>query len=295
MPLATQINTLASTVANYLRDSVRPRLIPAGGAVGQVLRKTTTTDYAAGWATDRQSFRNRIRNGNFSINQRAVSGTVVLTAGQYGHDGWKAGPNGCTYTITSNNGVTLLITITAGTLQQVMEGALYVPEGGSYTLSWSGTATGRVWQTSAAGAFVASPVTTSSNMSGMIDTVVEFGPGSLYLVQFEPGIQATSFEYRDDELSRCQRYFTRISFASAALLNDVTVSSSLNLLFRTSITPMRATPTVTISGITINTGATVNGAGINESMVGLSATTSASGRQFFTAAAGAYIQASAEL
>ncbi len=35
--------------------------------------------------------KNKIINGNFDINQRAVSGTVSLSAGVYGHDRWKDG------------------------------------------------------------------------------------------------------------------------------------------------------------------------------------------------------------
>lgn len=50
MSLATQINALATHVANYLRDSVLPRLLPAGGTTGQVLAKSSATDYAVAWA-----------------------------------------------------------------------------------------------------------------------------------------------------------------------------------------------------------------------------------------------------
>jgi len=76
--------------------------------------------------------KNAIINGNFQINQRGVSGTVTLAAGAYGHDRFKAGASGCTYTFATSNNVTTL-TISAGSLIQVVEGLnLYTD---TYTLS----------------------------------------------------------------------------------------------------------------------------------------------------------------
>ena len=51
MSLAANINLLAQRTGNALRDLVMPRLLPAGGAVGQVLAKTAATDFAAAWQT----------------------------------------------------------------------------------------------------------------------------------------------------------------------------------------------------------------------------------------------------
>ena len=51
MALATQINTLATRIANYLRDSVLPRVLPGGGTAGQALVKTSGTDFAVGWSS----------------------------------------------------------------------------------------------------------------------------------------------------------------------------------------------------------------------------------------------------
>ncbi|GJD70465.1 hypothetical protein [Methylobacterium gnaphalii] len=162
---------------------------------------------ALSYAGRSPSFRNRIRNGDFSVNQRAVSGTVTLAAFARGHDGWQAGSGGCTYTFATSAGRTT-ITITAGSLYQTIEGALYLPEGGTYTLSWGGTAQGRIYQGSA-GAYAGSPVTASGLTAGT-NTVVEFSTGTVSLAQLEPGNAPTPFEYRDDELRRCQRYFERV-------------------------------------------------------------------------------------
>lgn len=144
--------------------------------------------------------KNAIINGNFGINQRGVSGTVVLSAGVYGHDRWKAGASGCTYTFATTNNVTT-ITITAGSLMQVIEGINL--QSGTYTLSWAGTAQGRVDSGSYAGSGLTGTAVGGTNQT------VEFGTGTVSLVQYEAGSVATPFEHRQygQELALCQRYF----------------------------------------------------------------------------------------
>lgn len=144
-------------------------------------------------------FKNLLINGKFNINQRAVSGPVTLAAGAYGHDRWKAGAGGCTYTFATAAGVTT-ITITAGTLVQVVEGNNLLS--GDHVLSWTGTATGRI----ASGSFAASPVT--ATVTGGTNTNIEFGTGTLTLAQLEPGTKQTKFENRPDgvEMDMCLRY-----------------------------------------------------------------------------------------
>ncbi len=51
MSLATQVAALATAIGNYLRDTIGPRLLPAGGNPGQVLTRTSPADYATSWAT----------------------------------------------------------------------------------------------------------------------------------------------------------------------------------------------------------------------------------------------------
>jgi hypothetical protein len=142
---------------------------------------------------------NAIINGNFQVNQRGVSGTVTLAAGAYGHDRWKAGASGCTYTFATSNNVTTL-TISAGSLIQVIEGInLY---SGTYTLSWTGTAQGKIGAGSYSGSGVTGTATGGTNLN------IEFNTGTVSLVQFEPGVEASPFERRDygRELMMCQRY-----------------------------------------------------------------------------------------
>lgn len=145
---------------------------------------------------------NKIINGNFGVNQRAVSGTVVLTAGQYGHDRFKAGASGCIYTFATSANVTTL-TISAGSLVQVIEGINLFS--GSVVLSWAGTAQGKIGGGSYGVSGVLGTATGGTNMS------VEFGTGTLSKVQLEYGVTPSVFEHRPYgmELALCQRYFAK--------------------------------------------------------------------------------------
>src|SRR6202035_5877047 len=97
---------------------------------------------------------------------------------------------------------TTVITITVGTLQEVVEAVAV--EGGSYTLSWVGTATGRI----NSGAFGTGPIT-ATGLSANTAITVEFGTGTLSKVQLESGSVASAFVIRSPryELAECQRFF----------------------------------------------------------------------------------------
>lgn len=179
--------------------------------------------------------KNVIINGNFNINQRAVSGTVTLAAGAYGHDRFKAGASGCTYTFATVENVTT-ITISAGSLIQVIEGLNL--QTGTYTLSWSGTAQGKI----GGGSYSATGVTGSA--TGGTNLNVEFNTGTLSLVQLEKGSTATSFDYRayGTELQLCQRYCRTLPATTS-----VGYSAGGNTLYSGgsfSIASMRTAPTL---------------------------------------------------
>lgn len=172
--------------------------------------KVATTAYVTTAVSNAPtSFKNILINGNFSVNQLVVSGTVTLAAGIYGHDGWKAGTSGCTYTFALS-GIDTIITITAGTLVQIADSKKV--RGGVYTVSNAGTAQGRIAinGSGTSGSFAALPLTTASATAGQIITV-EFTTGTLNRVQLELGSIPTSFAVLTPEIAliQCQAYFEK--------------------------------------------------------------------------------------
>jgi hypothetical protein len=179
--------------------------------------------------------KNAIINGNFGINQRGVSGTVTLSAGVYGHDRWKAGASGCTYTFATSNNVTT-IDISAGSLVQVIEGINL--ESGTYTLSWTGTAQGKI----GAGSFGNSGITGAA--VGGTNLNIEFGTGTVSLVQFELGTVVTPFERRQfgTELQLCMRYYEVFGTGGVGGTRAANTTWTINHKFQVT---KRAAPTVT--------------------------------------------------
>lgn len=146
-------------------------------------------------------FRNVLINPLFDHNQRIVSGTVTLSAGAYGHDRWKAGASGCTYTFSTNNGVTT-INISAGSLLQPIEAGAFAGRGGDYVLSWAGTAQGRINSGS-----YGNSGEVSATCDGSANVSIEFGAGTVSLVQFEREY-VTEFSTRSSPLEQvmCERF-----------------------------------------------------------------------------------------
>ena len=152
-------------------------------------------------------FKNRIIDGGFILNQRGYTSGTSLSSNAYGHDRWKAGSGGGTYTFTQGSlGVNTTVTITAGTLVQVIEGC-NLAEGGTYVLSWTGTAQGRL----NGGSYGSSGSVTVTGWTAGTNLSVEFNTGTLGSVQLEKGSTATSFDYRPygTELALCQRYYEK--------------------------------------------------------------------------------------
>ena len=154
---------------------------------------------------------NLIINGRFVINQRCYTSGSPRAAGAYAHDRWKAGSGGCTYTF-AQLATSTQITIAAGTLLQIVEGANI--DGGTYIVSWTGTAQARVYQGAGSGAYGKSPLTVT-NLSAGSNTTIEFGMGTLASVQMQAGGVASPIAPRlvGQELALCQRYYER-SYAS---------------------------------------------------------------------------------
>ena len=232
------------------------------GAQGEFLVDTTNNRVQVhdgvtpgGWAAARLadlSGRNAVINGNFAINQRGYASGTSLAAGVYAHDRWKAGSGGCTYTFTQavpDTGVT----IAAGTLVQAIEAPNI--NATSVWLSWTGTATARVWQGSAAGTYAASPILLTSLTPGAVANV-EFASGTLGLVQLEsalPNAGPTRFERRSigQELGLCTRYYQRIvtTYAAGVQVSAYSPGAGYYLVPATcAIPPMRASASVGFIG-----------------------------------------------
>lgn len=250
-----------------------PPVVPA---LGSVTNYVLVNDSNTGWRmfvdqVSGSTFKNRLINGNFQVNQRGVSGTVVLAAGQYGHDRWKAGASGCTYTFSSANGITT-IDISAGSLQQVIEGNNL--QTGTYVLSWSGTAQGKI----ASDPYGASGIT--SSVAGGSNLTVEFGVGTFSLAQLEIGSIATQFENRHIgfELSLCERYYEcAVPGDNAAISFDGNVTSGLAYSARTRFrTQKRATPTISVTNAAAFNFPTTTGS-ITSGVKGFSETRTANG------------------
>ena len=188
------------------------------------------------------AFKNRIINGGFTINQRGYVTNTSLTSGSYGHDRWKGGASNGTYTFTqASAGVNTTITITAGSIIQVIEGA-NLPEGGTYVLSWTGTAQGKI----GAGSFGASGIT--GTITAGTNTNIEFNTGTCGNVQLEVGSTATSFDYRPygTELALCQRYYYKMpALISGDYLTETgfAIASTAAFMINTFPVTMRTAPT----------------------------------------------------
>lgn len=206
---------------------------------------TTGVTYPDGstQASAQVGMKNRLIDSGFIINQRTYVSGTVLAAGAYAHDRWKAGSGGGTYTFTQGSlGVPIGITITAGTIVQVIEGC-NMGEGGAYTLSWTGTAQARI----NGGSYASSPITVTGLTAGA-NCTVEVGTGTFSYPQLEKGSTATSFDYRPygTELALCQRYY---ELGGSFIQSGI---SAGNVIGTTAFykTRKRATPTITLTAVT---------------------------------------------
>ena len=196
-----------------------------------------------------RGYRNRIINGAFVINQRGYTSASNLTSGSYGFDRWKSGFTNTALTFTAGSQATTITISSSGVLQQIIERE-NMPAG-TYVLSWSGTATGRVYNSGGTPpSYAASPVTVT--LDGLANVVVEFtasgGTKTLGLVQLEAGTVFSPFEYRlrGDEFALCQRYFQRLTQPP---LRGVCSTAFSRLAC--SVPPMRSAPTIGGNGGTM--------------------------------------------
>jgi len=220
------------------------------GTAGQVLTVNSGAT-APEWATASSTPAvNLLLNSNFALNQRTYVSAANLASGAYGFDRWKSNYTNTTLTFTASTQGQSITINSAGGLQQVIEQGL-VPAG-TYTLSWTGTATGRVYNSGGTPpSYAVSPVTFTAD--GTANVVVEFTASgatkTLSKVQFNAGTGVTwalATPTLQTELAACQRYYQRttvgVAYSSLSDYGNATSTTNITAKFPTKVT-MRVTPT----------------------------------------------------
>ncbi len=190
---------------------------------------------------------NRIKNPGFMVNQMGYVSGASITAATYAHDMWKAGAANSAYTFTASGNINI-ITITAGTIKQIVEGIDI--DGGNHTLSWTGTA-----QCAINGAAAAvSPQTV--NLSAGVDVTLEWGLGTMGHPILAGGSNVIPFISRPLTLEEqlCKRYYWKTHFSVAAIAPYFGgATSAWNYTIPTPVT-MRGTPSIAFVGSPTTTG-----------------------------------------
>ena len=192
--------------------------------------------------------KNTLINADFRINQRAyVSGAATSGANEYTLDRWRVITSGQSITFAAL-GTDNTITCPAGGLGQKVK-ALNVA-GGTYTISWTGTATCTVDA-------VARTNGESFTLTANTQVDVIFSSGTVKEVQLELGNVASDFDFRFEETEKalCRNYYYAPTIAFTATLSVSSGSQSTHL---TVPFDMIGTPTIAITAVSGSATASVN-------------------------------------
>ena len=154
-------------------------------------------------------YKNLLINANGLINQRGyVSGTATVADNEYTLDRWRVVLTGEALTFSTVDNITTFTAPLNG-VEQIIEDINVIS--GNYTLSFTGTATATISQSSDNVTYTAVTANTDGSypLVGGLYTKVTLIDGTFSLIQLEQGIVATPFENRPKslELSLCNRYY----------------------------------------------------------------------------------------
>ncbi|MCB8820044.1 DUF2793 domain-containing protein [Microvirga rosea] len=216
---------------------------------------------------------NLLMNADFLVNQRGFAGGT-LGAGSYGYDRWRGGTGGATVTRASDGTVSLTGVIEQTVDVALAESVLGVPHFGARTLTVSAedvsqpltVAIGTQEAILPAGTGrSAATVTLNASETGHVRfSLAGTGGVTFKRLKLEVGTHATPWrrEPAETEELRCRRYYQRLSPVGGApgilpfpgqrrTANIIDIPVSLPV-------PMRAAPTLAISGFTWTNTSPVN-------------------------------------
>lgn len=176
---------------------------------------------------------NKIINSSFLVNYVAAPNSGTLAANGFWREGWLAGPGGCTYSFSES---TRILTISSGTMIQIVDGVTEGIGDGVHCITWEGTSSATVAGTARAkGA-------TFSLFNGQIFTI-SFGAGTVSKVQLVIGNSVNSYLQPSltSERMRCQPYFWRSALMDSGALSTNTANWYGSIVF-TPPFAMRANP-----------------------------------------------------
>jgi hypothetical protein len=186
-------------------------------------------------------FRNLFHNPRFQINIRSyVSGTNTTASNQYTLDRWRVVTSGQNITFANSNGYNT-VTCPAGGFEQAIPAQDMI--GGSYTVSWQGTATCQYWDNATPGTYFTVTKGQTITLTGGHEYWFRWSSGTFWFPQLEAGTQQTAFEVRpyDEEQNICAKFACR-----ARLDLQGYVGAAQAWIWVTPYPRMRGTPTSTL-------------------------------------------------
>jgi len=236
---------------------------------------------------------NLLTNSNFMVNQRAAVSSAALADGAYFLDRWKnVSGFGTSLVAFSDSGGVRSVTLGSSgnvrTIRQVVEQASI--RAATHTLSWTGTALGRVYTAGATvPSLAASPITVPLDGTANVNVELAGEGQTVSDIKLERGAVATPYvpNRYDDELYACRRYYYNplvdIANANAMLAQGISEASTTARLTLHFPVLMRTTPTLISSGaFALFNGTTyaltsIGGSGYGTAAVGVLYVTVASG------------------